>query len=192
MNHEQDEAQRSPHQGWSDDAGNAGGVRGWHWTPSQSVFFHNAFIGKGLVATSSLVAAAYGNAGFVSPYQVLNRHQDKEDLWEKVRQNIAPNRPSRRGAFFMFEDRDTANRAGQCWFSNEDRIAIRAVALSPLQAIVHRADTEWLNRPEREWEDAAKCYWQGVASATPLFELLVHGMVYFPDWQNPPFGPLTP
>ena len=162
------------------------GVLGWHWTQPSSFLLHNVFLGKGHTPSASLMAAAH--SGFVSNYQVLNRQPDKEALWERVRAEIAPALPSRLGAFFMFEDLETAERGRQRWFSTASLIAVRAVALAPRSATLHRGDTAWLDLPETEWREAAIRYWQGTASQAPLFEMLVHGQIFFPDWETPPFG----
>jgi hypothetical protein len=31
-------------------------------------------------------------------------------------------------------------------------------------------------------------YWAGEMSADPIPEIIVHGTIFFPDWQRPPFG----
>ena len=165
---------------------------GWHLTQADSFLLRNAFLGKGFTSTMSAVAAATSNTGFVSPYQTLNVNKEKEELWEKVRQDIAPTQPSRLGAIFMFEDETAVERARQRWFKDEQRLAVRVMAFPPPVSLLHRADTEWLNYPREEWGEAAAHYWHGTVSQSPLFELVVHGQVYFPDWEHRPFGLMAP
>ena len=51
-------------------------------------------------------------------------------------------------------------------------------------ARIQRADTNWLNCFEHQWEEYANNYWSGLASNNPFYEVLVHGAIYFPDWEQ--------
>ncbi len=56
---------------------------------------------------------------------------------------------------------------------------LRVQTLLP-HALVHRADAAWLNLSEADWPRAADCYWQGIATQEPFFELIVHGVLFSP------------
>jgi hypothetical protein len=163
-------------------------ITGWHLVKPQDFLLNNAFLGKGITASYSKMAEEHQNNGFQSPYQARNGQQAKEDLWEKVRLQVDPARPSRLGAFFLFESFEAATNAQQGWFEKEGRLLLRVQVPPPPNAIIHRADAAWLNLPEAEWPRAADSYWRGITTQTPLIELIVHGFVFFPDWEKPPFG----
>jgi len=163
----------------------------WHLANPDSLIFNNAFFGKGWVTTASFLAE-YVGAGVVSDYQVFNRQPAKEAVWERIRREEAPNSPSRMGSTYLFETEADADTAIASWFAALRKIKLEALAFSPTVVTLFRADSSWLNRPQVEWEDAARQYWRGVLSAEPMVELLAHGRLYFPGWDRPPFGPMVP
>ena len=55
-------------------------------------------------------------------------------------------------------------------------------------AKILRADAGWLDAQESQWTSNATRYWKGEMTADPHPEIIVEGAVYFPDWQDPPFG----
>lgn len=167
-------------------------ITGWHLTRPQGDLLRNAFLGKGHLHSVSSIVAMTGITGFVSEYQILNRQRDKEALWEEIRQRVAPDRPSRQGALFLFESHEAANSAQERWFQNEGRVLLRVHIPPPPDALTHRADAAWLNLPEADWSRAADSYWRGFLTQAPSIELIVHGVVFFPDWERPPFGRLAP
>jgi hypothetical protein len=112
----------------------------------------------------------------------------KEQVWEEVRLRVSPDRPSRMGALYLFPTEAEAELALADWFKDSGRIPLEVVV--PLQTQAHLADAKWLDCLEPEWTDCATTYWMGEMTAAPRRELLVHGPVYFPGWQAPPFGPL--
>ncbi len=168
-------------------------IMGWHLTPRSSVLLHNAFLAQGCwCSMGSFAANARATPDLCRP--------TKHSTVSPVRRNCGnrfgstEHQTGLRGLELSLcsRMRTRPELTRQKWFSSEERVAVRAVAFPPPLASVHRADAGWLSRPEAEWEDAAIHYWRGTASQAPLFELMVQGKIYFPDWQNPPFGLLAP
>ena len=53
---------------------------------------------------------------------------------------------------------------------------------------IHKRDSKWLDSYEHEWEAKARKYWAGELTDDPMPEAILHGVAYFPDWENPSFG----
>lgn len=158
----------------------------WHVSAANGLIFHNAFLGKGVVPSISLTNQIPGLEDVVSPYSFKARSDEKEKLWERVRKEINEALPSRLGAFFVVESEDRAKEIAARWFAGEQRniIKTRIVAGSKIFC----ADAHWLDSKEENWEEAARRYWNAEKSDRLMVEILVEGLVYFPDWENPPFG----
>ncbi len=157
----------------------------WHLTDSKQLL-HNAVVGKGFVPSVSLVAASLDNSGFVSPYQFFHQDKAKEALWEETRATHYPQKPSRMGGMFLLLSREDAEQAQRNWTFGS-RMLLRAIILPTEGLKLHVGDSKWLNTLKDEWPEAAHRYWSGAMSDAPLREIIVHGQVYFPDWQKPPF-----
>ena len=140
------------------------------------------FLGKGLSPTLS----ALGLADAVTPYSLGGRQNPKELLWDDVRKNINKRLPSRLGAMFLVTSEEHAHAIKAKWFANEERIILRArVAVGSVTFI---ADAKLLDAAQPDWQTSAERYWKAEASSDPRPEVIVHGRVYFPDWEKPPFG----
>ena len=89
-------------------------------------------------------------------------------------------------AFSLFDDRDTALHAKETWFPGEERhlLAVRVL----LGSQIHKGDSKWLDSYQHEWEAKVRKYWAGELTDDPMPEAILHGVAYFPDWENPPFG----
>jgi hypothetical protein len=150
--------------------------------PKKTTLYHNAFLGKGLAATVS----AMGLADVVTPYSSGGRQNPKELLWDDVRKKIDERLPSRLGAMFLVSSEEHAHAIKAKWFANEERIILRArVAVGSVTFI---ADAKLLDAAQPDWQTSAERYWKAEASSDPRPEVIVHGRVYFPDWEKPPFG----
>ena len=160
----------------------------WHLADPGSLVFNNAFVGKGWTTTASFAAEVAG-AGFVAAYQVYNKQPEKEAIWERVRLEEAPQAPSRMGSTYLFASEADAKQAKELWFATQPKIKLQVLAFPFSLTALHRANSKWLNRPQAEWESAARQYWRGVMSAEPMVEVLTHGLFFFPGWERPPFGP---
>jgi hypothetical protein len=163
----------------------------WHLADSNSLLFHNAFLGKGWAPTASSLVQQFGS-GFTTPYQVRNVEQEKEAVWERVRLQEASQAPSRLGSLYLFETESSADAAQTSWFIGQRKIKVKVFAFPPPIAKLHRADSTWLNEPQPQWENAARSYWRGLMSPEPMVELLAHGCLFFPGWETAPFGLMTP
>jgi hypothetical protein len=51
---------------------------------------------------------------------------EKENAWERGRQVVDENLPTRQHALFLFDDEAMADGARQTWFPNQDRLLIEA------------------------------------------------------------------
>ena len=154
----------------------------FHWSKSNDFLLHNAKLGKGVVATISAVAKIPGLEGFTTPYALLNGSPQKENEWERVRAECYPSRPSRMKALFCFENREFALRAKQEWFHEEDcrlvEIRIEKSANS------WRADSKWLEGDASTWSSNAEHYWRGDMTDNPFPEIIIDGLLYFPEWET--------
>jgi hypothetical protein len=163
----------------------------WHLTDPKSWLLHNVFLGKGWTDTASAQAQHFG-LGFVTQYQVFNSEPDKEKVWERVRLEETPQSPSRMGSTYLFASEADADARKELWFATQKKIKLEVLAFPLSLTTLHRADAKWLNRPQAEWETAARQYWRGEMSAEPMVEVLAHGRLFFPGWERPPFGAMVP
>jgi hypothetical protein len=157
----------------------------WHLTSATGSFLlHNARLGHGVCTSISAVRRA-GLEHAATEYGAL-LNVEKENAWERVRQVVDPNLPTRQHALFLFDDKAAADRALQTWFPNQERHLIEARVVTT--ARTHRADSHWLDCQQPQWDENAERYWRGEMTADPLTEIVVDGAVYFPGWKDPPFG----
>lgn len=162
----------------------------WHLANNHSLIFYNARLGEGLLATISLVRLVEGDDRFASPY-TLRASDPKEELWDEVRRELDPSLPGRTdGSFFAFETEDQADARAADWFSSEPRHKVKVRLVAGSRFI--RVDGAWLDGDAHLWRGNAGRYWRGEMSTNPKPEILVMGLLYFPDWKEPPFGMLFP
>lgn len=158
----------------------------WHLAARDSLLLHNVPLSQGVSLSMSMLRQQEGMQDAVTPYLVAHGQSAKELIWEQARRPAGDTLPSRLGAMFVVESRAIAEMLASLWFAGEDRhlLAVRVVAGSA----VARLDARWLDGEGRDWPHRAASYWRGELTDNPLPEVLVHGVVYFPDWQSPPFG----
>ena len=161
----------------------------WHLVPSSGVyaeiFCHNVHIGKGaLLSVSAGIEAEREIENAQTGYSLAHRNDEKERVFEEVRGESFPARPSRLKALYVFDDESFSKRAQQEWFADETKVAHECHALA--RSIIHHADTFWLNAHPDQWRDYANKYWSGEMSENPFPEVLIHGALYFPYWQQLP------
>lgn len=161
----------------------------WHLASRNSLIFNNAHLAKGYVQSISAIAVGE-MAGSTTLYAAAGPEQRKEDVFETVRAKSFPHLPSRSKALFCFNSRADAERAYIEWFKGADKEFVEMRI--PTDTLVHTADSRLLNAAESEWENRANLYWTGASTDDPLFETIVHGHVFFPGWQEKPFGMLDP
>ena len=89
-----------------------------------------------------------------------------------------------RDAAYVFDDYGLVERALKEWFPNELKTPREYRLL--LDAVTHKADTVWLNANSDQWMQNSEKYWQGEMTQSPFPEVLIHGALYFPDWQTYP------
>src|SRR5262249_54013823 len=97
----------------------------FHWVSPGSFLLHNAKVGKGIVTTVSTLSTVPGLGNATTLYAAYNVNPKKELEWERVRAQSYPLRPTRMKALFCFDEQETALRAQQRWFSNENRRLIQ-------------------------------------------------------------------
>lgn len=134
--------------------------------------------------SASLMAVAV--PGVISPYGHLNAERAKEGVFEQIRIEHYPKRPSRLNAFFCFPTRKDAEKASTTWFKDEGRLFLELQIVEGSNFFC--TDSNLLNAIERDWENAAHRYWSGQVTNDPLYEVVIHGAMYFTGWEQKPFG----
>lgn len=152
----------------------------WHLTAPGSHLHHNARVLSGLVPSIS------GIPGAVSRYSFANRTNPKEILWDSTRLKSFATKPSRFNSFFCFNSEASAEKASVKWFGGEKRERLKCKIL--LGANFGHFDSVLLDGAEDKWLANAERYWSGETTGDPLIETIVHGSIYFPDWQEFPLG----
>jgi hypothetical protein len=155
----------------------------WHLTHDGGVLPHNVFISEGFSLSISAVNLLENMAEAVTLYGAGARFADKEKAWEEIRKAEFPALPTRINALFLFETKELAQRATADWFGNDNRPLVRAQLVdgSP----IFRADAKWLDgATSNNVKDRARKYWLGEMTPDPMPEIIVCGLVYFPDWQQ--------
>ena len=158
----------------------------WHLAHPNSLLLHNAPLSKGFCFSISFVNQMPNLENAVSPYALRVMFDEKEGVWEHVRKNKFPDLPSRKGAFFLLDDIELANQLNETWFKGEERHVLETYIRDGSN--LHRADSRWLDCTTENWEENAMRYWKGDMNENAISEVLVHGAVYFPGWDKPPFG----
>ena len=161
----------------------------YHLAHPDSHIFWNVFLHKGFLISESMAAQADDLQWATTPYALTRQDDPKERVWEEVRVSEYPHNPSRMKALFLFDDRDMSLQAKDTWFPGEERNLLAVRVLQGSQ--VHKGDSKWLNSYEHEWKANARKYWAGELTADPAPEVILHGVAYFPDWEEPPFGSIA-
>ena len=144
---------------------------------------HNTRLRKGYLYTGEQLSGI--DPGMIlSPYTAFTSERRKEDVWEAVRKQEFPRLPSRHDALFLFENEADLQKAWIKWWNGQSRRTLRAQIVEG--ALVHKADSRFLDCHESEWEENARRYWSELQTEDPIFEIVVQGRLYFPDWETFP------
>jgi Protein of unknown function (DUF2971) len=155
----------------------------WHLTHGGGMLPHNVLLAKGFSFSISAVNVMENMEGAVTQYGAGALFADKERAWERIRKAEFPNLPTRINALFLFESKELAQQATAEWFGNDNRLLVRAQLVDGSRTF--RADAKWLNGATADnAEDRARRYWSGEMSPDPFPEIIVCGLVYFPDWEQ--------
>ena len=159
----------------------------WHLVPSDGmsaqIFRNNVRVGKGaLLSVSAGITVEPEIWNAQTPYSMVRINDEKERIFEQTRQAEFPACPPRMKTLYVFDTLDLVERASEEWFQNERKIIHGCRVISG--AVTHKADTVWLNSTEDQWLVNSRKYWNGTMSDNPFPEVLVHGAIYFPDWEE--------
>ncbi|ELW1732426.1 hypothetical protein QMT37_004294 [Vibrio fluvialis] len=145
------------------------------------MLLNNMEVMKGTIPSASYINALTGTSGTVSMYQVANQHQDKESVFESVREAEFPEAPSRLGAIYCFVSEDDANKANADWWDNTREI----VAVETREIIAMGVyDSKQLDAHQADWEEAARRYFSGEHTAEPVLEAVICGRIHIYDWEK--------
>lgn len=148
------------------------------------VMLHNVRLGKGYLRTGGALAGFTPHGAILSPYTAFNSEKAKEDVWETVRIQQFAGLPSRRDALFLFESGADLQKASVKWWAGQPRRTLKAQITEG--AALHKADSRLLDSTEDQWEENAQRYWRGLQTDDPIFEVIVQGVVCFPEWETFP------
>lgn len=151
-----------------------------------TIMLNNTRLKKGFLHTAEVMRSFMPEGTIASPYSYLTAEKPKENVWEEVRASQFSSLPSRDGCLFLFEDEDSYNKACKIWWPNQNRRKLIAEIVKG--SIVHRGDVKWLDATEPNWRNNAAAYWRGETTQDPLFELVVQGAVFFPEWEKFPLA----
>jgi hypothetical protein len=164
----------------------------WHAMPTSlaSGFRWNTRLYQGFMQCAALDKLRYPE-GVIIDYNMMMANEtiagwgDRERLWEEIRQGEFPDRPSRIGAWYLFDDPKymeiARNKYG--WFNDREIFEVRIFP----GANVFRADMDLVGGSDNEWPERARRYWSGELSADALVEVVVSGTIYVPDWDTEEF-----
>ncbi|MDE3021721.1 MAG: hypothetical protein KGI54_07650 [Pseudomonadota bacterium] len=161
----------------------------WHLVSTQPsaglTFYQNIRVYKGVMPTiSALIKAEPHLENAQTHYSYAKINDEKEKLFEKVRQDKYPALPSRLKTIYLFDDYALVERALKDWFENDPRNVHECRIL--VGSNTHKADTEWLNCHQNEWEQCSHKYWNGIMSPNAFPEVIVDGVIYFPNYTSFP------
>lgn len=157
----------------------------WHLVSPHSFFYNNVRVGKGvLLSVSAAIQAEPQIHNAHTPYSLTIIDDEKEQVFEQVRQEKFPVCPPRLKTLYVFDEYALVERALKEWFSNEGKVVHECRIL--IGSITCKVDTVWLNSSREQWRDYAEKYWSGQMSKNPFPEILVHGALYFPKWKEFP------
>ncbi|HLP98392.1 MAG TPA: hypothetical protein VK149_08100 [Sideroxyarcus sp.] len=161
----------------------AGTQQYWHLVPTVGtnamIFYNNVMVHKGaLLSVSAGIRAEPHLLNAQTPYSFSRLNDEKEMLFERIRNSEFPDRPPRLKSLYLFDNYQLVEKALAEWFQNEPKNVHECRIL--LNSNVHRADTVWLNSLPTDWEKCARNYWEGKMSDNPFPEIIVEGAIYFP------------
>ncbi|MBC8462319.1 MAG: hypothetical protein H8D67_30485 [Deltaproteobacteria bacterium] len=157
----------------------------WHFVSPSSFFYNNVRFGKGaLLSVSTGIQAEPGIEKAQTLYSLSRTHDEKEKVFEEIRQTGFPACPPRLETLYVLDEYRFVERAQKKWFLNDPKEVHEYRIL--IGSITHRADTVWLNSLPEQWRDYAQKCWNGEMSQNPFPEVLVHGALYFLDWETFP------
>lgn len=143
--------------------------------PSDLIFTNNLKVCNGVFYSPSYLRAIDENLkNAVSRYEALHTDKEKENIFEQIRAEHYPYRPSRMGAIYLFPDIETAINANEKWWGNKRKIYGARVENG---SIVLIADSQWLNCSESDYVKNAHMYFQEKKTENPIIELVVMGIV---------------
>lgn len=159
----------------------------WHLAhPTAGFLLNNVALSEGICWSISAINRMTGLINAISPYAWKVMSDRKEQVWERIRTEVNPELPSRKGAIFLFDREDLILDIMAKWFPTEMRHLLEVRVVSGGK--IHRTDSKWLDCEEDRWEENAYQYWCGDIMVDPVPEVLIDGAVYFLRWQRPPFG----
>jgi hypothetical protein len=143
--------------------------------PTDVMFTNNLKVCKGIFPSPSFVRAVDDNLkSMVTSYEVMHTDKEKESVFERVRSEHYPNKPSRMGAIYLFQNYETALGANEKWWDNK-----RDLYETKIQngSVVLVADSEWLNCTPQDYENNAHNYFQEKTTENSIIEVVVMGVV---------------
>lgn len=160
----------------------------WH-ADADGTLLDNGKLNNGWIYSASFIASSDPNlAQATTPYAVGHFDREKEEVWEKVREDEFSHRPSRMKALFLFVSQEDVAYARQHWWGGASRVVF-AVLVPQQIAKIHIADSRLLDSARQDWEADARRYWNGDLTEAPFLEAVVHGPVLIPNIeQYGPFG----
>jgi hypothetical protein len=151
------------------------------FNPTDPMFRHNLYVGRGRLSSASAVRDADpALAGIMSPYQALTQHREKEECFEQVRLREFPELPTRLGCIFLFLTREGADRGNAEWW-NGVNVILEARIVSAVS--VGTFDARQLEALSDQWEAAARRYWAGEFTADPRPEVVLCGTIQLAGWE---------
>jgi hypothetical protein len=155
----------------------------WHLVGAPWLFFNNVRVGRGaLLSVSAGIEAEPHIHNAQTPYSSAGCNDSKEALFEEIRRTRYSHRPSRMKTLYVFDDYSLVQRALMEWFPNKNKTVYECRLL--LGSVTHKTDTVLLNALPNQWAVNAVRYWEGAMTDTPFPEILVHGALYFPEWES--------
>lgn len=151
----------------------------WHADPL-GIIIHNAKLRGGWTASVSYsIENTPDLSDAATPYAVFHQDKEKEEVWERIRRDEFPARPSRLNALYLFMSKADVDLAMASWWRGEQRIICSLRV--PKVSILHVADTRLLDARAEDWEENARKYWDGIMSDNPFPEAILHGLAFIPN-----------
>ena len=164
------------------------------------VFVHFSLPG----AADQLIEKVRKQCGYLESYSSSNSRTgfQQQTMWathgdpgvrarecrcEETRAKLFPHRPSRKNALFLL-DAASVIAAKNKWYNDNVQKYVLRVKVAH-DANLHRADVNWFDHPDFfNSDEVVRNYWEGVLTRHPIIEVIVDGWVYFPMWNEDPFG----
>lgn len=143
--------------------------------PDDLMFTNNLKVCKGVFTSPSQAKVMDENLqNAVSMYEVAHKDREKEEVFERIRSEHYPHRPSRMGAIYLFQDYETAVKANDRWWGNKRDLFEAKIRNG---SVVMIADSEWLNCTPKDYEENAHNYFQEKTTDNPVIEVVVMDVV---------------